>query len=56
VLWPLGGGAVPTSGVTTITIPVPNHPSLAGVSVHWQALTGSPLTLTNRESTTVTTL
>jgi hypothetical protein len=38
----------------TVSFPVPADPLLVGQTLHWQAILGSPLRLTNREQTTFT--
>ncbi|MBM3978086.1 MAG: VCBS repeat-containing protein [Planctomycetes bacterium] len=55
-LWVAGSGLMPAAGVDCVTTPVPPDAALAGLVVHWQALTGMPLQLSNRTATVVTTL
>jgi hypothetical protein len=45
---------MPAAGTAAVYVPVTNDPLLVGLTAHWQALTGSPVSLSNREATTFT--
>ncbi len=45
-------GSIAASGLTRLTVPVPNDPSLTGRTLYWQALLGTSLRLSNLELTT----
>jgi hypothetical protein len=48
----LAFGALDLSGESELIASVPSHPGLLGSTLHWQALVGIPLRLSNRERTT----
>ncbi len=52
----VGLGVLAADGQASPTYPAPSTSSLVGVTLHWQALVGSPLLFTNREETTLTDL
>jgi hypothetical protein len=47
-----GSGTLDPGGRATLGFAVPADPTLVGAALHWQALVGWPLRLTNREVTT----
>ncbi|MEM7203584.1 MAG: VCBS repeat-containing protein [Planctomycetota bacterium] len=49
-------GSLDAQGAAATEVFVPHNPSLVGLSVHWQALFGSPLSLSNLEISTFTVL
>ncbi len=52
----VGSGQLDGAGKGTMPVPVPNDPALVGTSVYWQAAIGSPMRLTNLETSTFTSL
>ena len=52
----VGSGVLDNAGKGTMPIPVPNDLGLVGTSVYWQAVIGSPMRLTNLETSTFTAL
>ncbi|MEM7308025.1 MAG: VCBS repeat-containing protein [Planctomycetota bacterium] len=47
-----GTGTLGADGRATVGFAVPSNPALVGFTLHWQALLGDPLLLSNRERTT----